>query len=384
MKIAILSPWSISPNAIGGTERFVLDLANSFINLNNVVDVYMLSGEDYSKNNIHFKNINLFETTEKIDEYFLRKKFNDFSLKDSYDNLAKKIEKLVDFSEYDLIHLNSQLFLKVCKNKKRIFTIHTNPFEYKLDWGKAAFDTMLSLMAEEGRTANTYFVTPSEYYANQYKNLTNIDIKFIPHAIDIERLKVDKTREEILSEIGVANDKNIILLPSRLEPIQKQPMLFMEAFSKINDNTKQLFKVICTGADTQYIKHKEEIEQFCKENDIDILVTRFDTMADAYKIANVVILPSKSESFGYSALESLSLGIPTIINDIPTYKEVANGSKNYYMFSNTVKSLYRILSELLNNDLNRIVQPEDWLMKYSVELFAKRYLDLFSKESFTN
>ena len=42
-------------------------------------------------------------------------------------------------------------------------------------------------------------------------------------------------------------------------------------------------------------------------------------MSEAYKIANICVLPSKSESFGYSALESLSLGIYTILNDIPTF-----------------------------------------------------------------
>ena len=33
----------------------------------------------------------------------------------------------------------------------------------------------------------------------------------------------------------------------------------------------------------------------------------------------IYVLPRKSESFEYSALESLSLGIYTILNDIPTF-----------------------------------------------------------------
>ncbi len=49
MKIAILSPWTVKPNSVGGTERFVIDLAESFVNANNKVDVYMLAGEEYKK-----------------------------------------------------------------------------------------------------------------------------------------------------------------------------------------------------------------------------------------------------------------------------------------------------------------------------------------------
>ena len=54
MKIAILSPWTVKPTSIGGTERFVIDLAESFINANNEVDVYMLSGDSYIKNKVNY------------------------------------------------------------------------------------------------------------------------------------------------------------------------------------------------------------------------------------------------------------------------------------------------------------------------------------------
>lgn len=377
MKIAILTPWSISSDAVGGTERFVMDLANSFVKLGNIVDVYMLSGKEYEKNGVYYKNINLFNTNETIDEYYLKNKFNNFELNSSYESLAKRIEELVDFDNYDMIHLNSQLFLRVCQNKKRVFTIHTNPFEYKLDWGEEAFNTMLKIMYEESLFVGTRFITPSEYYANEYNKLTSVNVGFIPHAINIERLKNKNSTEKIKKDLNIEINKKVILLPSRLEPIQKQPMLFMKAFAKVDNEIKKQFKVICTGADKQYLKYKDEIEKYCNENNIDILIARFNTMADAYKVADIVVLPSKSESFGYSALESLSLGIPTILNNIPTYKEVADLSNNYYIFNNTIESLYLILMLLLSKKLEKIVQPEEWKNKYLLELFGKRYIDLF-------
>ena len=45
MKIAIINPWFVSKDSIGGTERFVQDLAISMSRLKNDVDVYMLSGK---------------------------------------------------------------------------------------------------------------------------------------------------------------------------------------------------------------------------------------------------------------------------------------------------------------------------------------------------
>lgn len=153
----------------------------------------------------------------------------------------------------------------------------------------------------------------------------------------------------------------------------------MKAFSKNEENVKTQFKVICTGADKQYLKYKEEIEIFCEKNNIDILITRFNTMCDAYEIADLVVLPSQSESFGYSALESLSIGIPTILNNIPTYNEVSIGSKNYYLFNNTVENLYSSLLVAINNGLERVKQPNEWQNQYSIILFGQRYLNLLIK-----
>ena len=376
MKIAILSPWTVKPNSVGGTERFTIDLAESFAKEKNIVDVYMLSGEEYQKNGVNYKTMNLFGNSNTIDEYFLKEQFDNFNSIDSFDKLAKKIEEKIDLNSYDLIQLNSQLFLKVARNKERIFTIHTNPFEYKLDWGEESFINMLNIMKKEYNETNTHFVAPSKYYADFYESFTSVIVNYIPHAIDISRLNSNKTEEDIKKEFNISKDKKIILLPSRLEPIQKQPMLFLKAFASLDDDIKNQYVVICTGADKQYEKFKDDIINFSKENGIDILVKRFETMADGYKASSVVVLPSKSESFGYSALESISLGIPTIINSIPTYNEIVKDAKNCYSFDNNEESLSKVLKEVLTTNNNRVKQDDKWNDKYSLELFCKRYLSL--------
>mgnify|MGYP002626059134 CR=1 FL=1 len=235
---------------------------------------------------------------------------------------------------------------------------------------------MVDLIKEEFTNTNTNFVTPSKYYSNIYKELSNIDIDFIPHAIDISRLETNKTKEKIYEEMKIPKDKELILLPSRLEPIQKQPMLFMKAFAMQKEEIKNKYKVICTGADKQYEQFKQEIIDFCTANNIDISIERFEEMSDGYKAADIVMLPSKSESFGYSALESLSLGIVTILNEIPTYMEIVEDAINYYSFSNTVESLSDVLKEVLEQDHSRKKQSKKWQEKYSIQTFGKRYLNL--------
>ena len=107
------------------------------------------------------------------------------------------------------------------------------------------------------------------------------------------------------------------------------------------------------------------------------MIQIFDKMSDAFRIADIVVLPSQSESFGYAALESLSLGIMTILNNIPTFKEIAEGSKNNYFFENSVNSLYELLRKKINESLERTNQSKEWFDRYSIIKFGERYLNLY-------
>lgn len=97
-----------------------------------------------------------------------------------------------------------------------------------------------------------------------------------------------------------------------------------------------------------------------------------------YKIADITVLPSKSESFGYAALESLSLGIYTILNDIPTFNEITQGNEYNYIFKNNALELKNKIKEIINsiNYLNRVIPSDIWQKRYDLSEFEKSYINL--------
>ena len=101
-------------------------------------------------------------------------------------------------------------------------------------------------------------------------------------------------------------------------------------------------------------------------------------MSEVYKVGDITVLPSRSESFGYSALESLTLGIYTILNDIPTFNEIIENNRFNYIYQNNVNQLKNKLSEVINNDIykDRILPNKEWQERYSLEKFEKSYIDL--------
>ena len=374
MEIAIINTWAISNKAIGGTERFVIDLSKSLAKDNNEVDVFMFSGKSYAEDGVNYININLFNMDGEADEYIVQNYFGNFENEVAYKNLAEKLENKID----DFIQLNSLLFLEAWKDKKRIFTIHTNPFEYELAWGKNSYNKMLELMNKYKDNDSTIFVAPSNFYANEYSKLTNCNIEFIPHAIDIKRIQTERNKKDIINQYKLDEEKIKIIVPSRLEPIQKQPMLLLDACCLLDDEEKDRIQIIYTGLDKQYEQFVKKLKDKAENNQIDIKIIRFDYMAEVYKIADITVLPSKSESFGYSALESLSLGIYTILNDIPTFNEIVQGNEYNYIFKNSAIELKNKIQEIINSEKYFIkrVPSGKWQKRYDLTEFEKSYIKL--------
>ena len=86
MKIGLINTWAISDKAIGGTERFVIDLAQALANDGNEVDVYMFSGKSHKQNGVNYININLFNIDGEADEYIVQDYFCKFDKNEEYIN----------------------------------------------------------------------------------------------------------------------------------------------------------------------------------------------------------------------------------------------------------------------------------------------------------
>lgn len=376
MKIAIISPWAVSSTAVGGTERFIIDLAESLHKQGNTVDVYMFDGISHLSNHVRYLSIDLLDETIPVNEYTLRAHLGDFSLTETYSSLATAIESRIDVIEYDVIHLNTQLLLRAWQYKRRIFTIHTNPFEFKQAWGEASYETMLGIAKEEAPQVT--FTAPSQYYADMFAEEIGTEVTCIPHAIDPSRLVPKKSKSELTMHYALDASKSHILLPSRLEPAQKQPWLLFDALQHISLSLCKKIEIISSGVDPQYQIFKKLYSQQANRRGVDVHFVKFDDMSDAYAMADVVVLPSKSESFGYAALEALTLGIPALLNDIPTFREIAANNESACFFRADARDLARLLETCLNEHFTRITPDSKWTARYSIDSWVKEYEELFA------
>jgi|GEM_PF-1408111 len=380
MKILITSIWPINKFSIGGTERYIIDLSTALKKSGHNVHVLMLSGENNFINEVEYLPIEI-TGISKLDEYSIKesffKEFNQKNL-DAFSNL---IQEHIDSNNYDIVHINSLLQVGVKTNALKVVTVHTNPFEFDQNWGKGSFQEIAKVIADK-YSHNILFCAPSMYYAKQYKEAFKTVVKYIPHAINPQRLITSLSKAECLKKYGIKDGFNI-LVPSRLELEQKRQDLGLKSIIRAKTKLPKNTQVIFTGLDDQYGANIDFLNDLAKQANIPCYFIKFTDMSEAYNITDIVLLPSRSESFGYAALESLTKNLKTILSDIPSFKEIAIGNNYAFISKQTVIGFAEKLIEAVRckTQSENSQKFQHWQNRYSLGQWVKRYLNFYTNIS---
>lgn len=372
MKILIVSMWEISDDCIGGTERYVIDLVESLKKEGVEVEVLMLSGSPKTISGVMYIPINT--SGIKVNEYIIKNTFFPKFTKKNLIKFAKFIEEHTDAQEYDLIHINSLLLYYLYANKSRVFTLHENPFEFDHNWGKGSLSKIQKIIiSERGNKHN--FIVPSRNYGEEFSKLFSIKMKVIPHCIKKDRLNCFMSKGEILKKYHL-DQKLTFLIPSRLEIVQKGQDIAARALGLAKEKIPE-FQIVFSGLDDQYVKNSNIIKKICDQYNIACHFIKFLDINEAYKIADVVIIPSRSESFGYSALESLAMGKKTVLSNIPTFLDFAKLTPLAFASDLSPECFADKIIDAVNS--KKTSRSKSWLKKYDPKVWAVKYIEFYEE-----
>ncbi|MBI2610945.1 glycosyltransferase [Candidatus Kaiserbacteria bacterium] len=138
-------------------------------------------------------------------------------------------------------------------------------------------------------------------------------ITVLPIFPDVERINRASPDEKLLGRFAAYKTK--LLVVSRLEP-EKNVGLAIRAFAQSAPSDVCLI-IIGTGSERQSLQH------FAKSLDVDERVF-FDADAEVasyYKLADLVLVPSKYEGYGLVIVEALAAGKPVLSTDVGIARE---------------------------------------------------------------
>ena len=137
--------------------------------------------------------------------------------------------------------------------------------------------------------------------------------KILPNAVHLEQYGLGHKRTDLLERYGLVG-KKVILTLSRISSLERY-----KGHDQIIETMRELILIepnlvyVIAGAGDDLIRLEEKVRLRNLENHVRFIgyVSDLDK-PDIFRLADVFVMPSKGEGFGFVFLEALACGIPVV------------------------------------------------------------------------
>jgi glycogen(starch) synthase len=241
------------------------------------------------------------------------------NLMEEVERFAKAAEIIASEEDFDVIHCHDWLTFKAGinskKKTKKPLIVHVHATEFDRTGGNGRNDYVYDI-EKQGMNEADKVITVSNYTKSMVISKYGIDpgkIEVVHNAVEFNNQNVEKQR--------INNNDKVVLFLGRIT-LQKGPEYFLEAANKVLNKISNVKFVIAGTGDMEYRMIEKAAEMGIGDK---VLFAGFLQGADidrAYKMADVYVMPSVSEPFGITPLESMRNGTPVIISKQSGVSEV--------------------------------------------------------------
>ncbi|WP_294965742.1 glycosyltransferase family 4 protein [Sulfurimonas sp.] len=293
--------------------------------------------------------------------------------------------------DIDLIHLHTlkrmgSIVRSVAKYRKipYVITLHggyfnINQIEVKhrkeqlkngFEWGK-----ILGLLFGSRKVLDdaTAIITLSkEEYVQAHKRYGE-KVHYISNGVDIDKFRKSENTS-FKDSYNIPASKKMILCSARIDT-QKNQLLLLEVFKELSHKYDDLHLVLLGAvSDNDYFIL---LKSFIKEHSLNSTITFVENLTpkdqllvDAYREAEILVLPSRHEPFGMVILESWAASTPVVASLTGGIGKIITHNKNGLLFKNGDKNeLYenitylldkKDLKDMLVENASKDVKKYDW------------------------
>jgi len=200
--------------------------------------------------------------------------------------------------------------------------------------------------------AKAIITLSKEEYDKAYEKYGN-KVYYLSNGVDIAKFS-EGNGIAFKRKYDIPLSKKMILCSARIDT-QKNQLLLLEAFNKLCKSQDDLHLVLLgTVSDSDYFTvlktYIDDNVLYSKVTFIQDLTPKDQSLFDAYKGADILVLPSRHEPFGMVILEAWSAGVPVVASFTGGIGKIITHNKNGLVFKNgEMMPLYKNMESLLNN-----------------------------------
>lgn len=381
MRILLLNHFPLTGS---GSGVYTMNIANSLIKQGHEVCIIMPENEivkeikDIKLHPVYFNGI----TPDALSFNFpcftthprSNMNFYDLSLQElnEYINaFDKAIKEEVETFRPDIIHVGHIWILGHLVSKYKIPYVITTHGTDLLGYMKSS---RFNAFAESAIKSANKIITISnenkrlvEYLFPLYKEKCFL----LPNGYDTSKFYIKEVdKNKFLKSIGINNNYDkIITYVGKFTEIKGIDILIKAVTLYDSDNTL----TVLVG-DGKLLKKLKDITKILEAKNVVFLGNQpHDVICDLYNIADVSVVPSRSEAFGLVVIEALACGIPVIGSNIGGIKDIINDDVGLFFNCNDYHDLKDKLKLVLDDKIS-----------FDKNLIASYAEDNFSQDKFTD
>ncbi|MCF7910305.1 glycosyltransferase family 4 protein [Candidatus Pacearchaeota archaeon] len=249
-----------------------------------------------------------------------KKGFYGSSLFDEVERYGEIGEEIAMDGGFDVIHAHDWLTVPAAISAKRVsgkcLVLHIHATEFDRGGGDN-INSRVYEIEKKGMEEADIVVAVSNLTRNRIINSYGISpekVKVVHNAVEFENYTLEKMHE-------LRKTKKIVLFLGRLT-LQKGPDYFVYAAKKVLEFYPDVVFVVAGSGDMERAIIEKVAELGISDKFIFTGFLRGKDIYEAYRMADLYILPSVSEPFGITPLEALSCGTPVLISNQSGVSEV--------------------------------------------------------------
>lgn len=362
MKVAFISSLN------GGVGTYIVALVNELSKHVETIDLYLFSG---------YRHIPIPELPENVTITTNQK--NGISL------LIESFFSISHFKNYDIIHLNcASFFLPVYITKKiwcvpYIYTSHGYPQpEAEKGLLKLAYTFESFSVKPTSKNADEH-IAISNYTRALFQEKCNVAPRVIYHGINSKIFTFDEnTRNNIRKSLSITDDQFLILFVGTFNK-GKNLLTLIDSIPRVVDKGDNVrFLLIGSGVlynQLIYKIKKLKIEEFV------IVKKHVPEISDYYFAADLFILPSINEMFGFVLLEAMASGLPIIASKGGACPEVVGDAGLLFDPRNSENLADKIIELINNKELYEKLKERglERVKQFTWERVAEQYYEVYKK-----
>jgi N-acetyl-alpha-D-glucosaminyl L-malate synthase BshA len=214
-----------------------------------------------------------------------------------------------------------------------------------------------------------------------YKHFkVNRDIEVIPNFVEMDKIQIaTKSAADLRASFAKPEEKVLVHI-SNFRPVKRVDDV-AKIFAEVRKSIPAKLLLVGDGPD------RNKIELMCRDygmcSDVHFL-GKLKNPTEALHISDLFLLPSESESFGLSALEAMSVGVPVIATNTGGVPEVVeDGVSGYLSNLGDVNSMAKNAINLLKDSIlykklsdGALAKAKTFDLKYVLPTYEELYYRL--------